>query len=130
MYGSFARGFKAGGFNLDREQAIIVTPTGPNFTADPDTEFRGEYVDAFGGRRGRIHQVGEALLQLGHSAAGEGHHSVLTPGLGQEAQRFIIAARREGSERYYADHRRDRTALKGVDYKIVTIHLLTGKSHE
>jgi iron complex outermembrane receptor protein len=47
VYGSYSRGFKAGGFNLDREQAILVTPTGPNFTADPDTEFRGEYVDSF-----------------------------------------------------------------------------------
>ncbi len=47
LYGSYARGFKAGGFNLDREQTIVVTPTGPNFTADPDTAFAGEYVDAF-----------------------------------------------------------------------------------
>lgn len=47
LYGSYARGFKAGGFNLDREQTIIVTPTGPNFTADADTSFEGEYVDAF-----------------------------------------------------------------------------------
>lgn len=46
-YGSYSRGFKAGGFNLDREQAVFITPTGPNFTADPDTEFRGEYVDSF-----------------------------------------------------------------------------------
>ncbi len=47
VYGSYARGFKSGGFNLDREGAIVVTPTGPNFTADADTSFRGEYVDAF-----------------------------------------------------------------------------------
>ncbi len=47
IYGSYSRGFKAGGFNLDREQAIVITATGPNFTADPDTEFRGEYVDSF-----------------------------------------------------------------------------------
>lgn len=47
IYGSYSRGFKAGGFNLDREQAIVITPTGPNFTADPDTSFAGEYVDAF-----------------------------------------------------------------------------------
>ncbi|MBW3560492.1 MAG: TonB-dependent receptor, partial [Proteobacteria bacterium] len=46
-YASYSRGFKAGGFNLDREQAIVRTPTGPNFTADPNTEFRGEYVDSF-----------------------------------------------------------------------------------
>lgn len=47
VYGSYARGFKSGGFNLDREGVVLVTPTGPNFAADPDTSFRGEYVDAF-----------------------------------------------------------------------------------
>lgn len=36
-YPSYSRGYKAGGFKLDREQLIQVTPTGPNFTADPDT---------------------------------------------------------------------------------------------
>lgn len=46
-YVSYSRGFKAGGFNLDREQAIVITATGPNFTADPNTAFRGEYVDSF-----------------------------------------------------------------------------------
>ncbi|CAN5404990.1 TonB-dependent receptor [soil metagenome] len=47
-YVSYSRGFKAGGFNLDREQAIVIRPNGlPNFTADPDTRFRGEYVDSF-----------------------------------------------------------------------------------
>ncbi|QTC89690.1 TonB-dependent receptor [Brevundimonas goettingensis] len=47
VYGSYSRGFKAGGFNLDREQAVVITATGPNFTADPNTAFRGEYVDSF-----------------------------------------------------------------------------------
>jgi outer membrane receptor protein involved in Fe transport len=47
VYAGYARGFKAGGFNLDREGVVIVTPTGPNFTADSNTEFRGEYVDAY-----------------------------------------------------------------------------------
>ena len=47
IYGSYARGFKSGGFNLDREGVVLVTPTGPNFAADPDTSFPGEYVDAF-----------------------------------------------------------------------------------
>lgn len=47
VYAGYARGFKSGGFNLDREGTIIVTGTGPDFTADPDTSFRGEYVDAF-----------------------------------------------------------------------------------
>ena len=46
-YASYSRGFKAGGFNLDREQAILITATGPNFTADANTAFRGEYVDSF-----------------------------------------------------------------------------------
>ena len=46
-YASYSRGYKAGGFNLDREQAIRVTATGPNFTADADTGFRGEFVDSF-----------------------------------------------------------------------------------
>ncbi len=47
LYGSYARGFKSGGFNLDREGVVLATPTGPNFAADPDTSFRGEYVDAY-----------------------------------------------------------------------------------
>ncbi|WP_309091869.1 TonB-dependent receptor [Phenylobacterium sp.] len=47
-YASYSRGYKAGGFNLDREQAIALTPAGtPNFTADPDTSFRGEFVDSY-----------------------------------------------------------------------------------
>lgn len=46
-YASYSRGYKAGGFNLDREQAILVTATGPNFTADPDTHFNGEFVDSY-----------------------------------------------------------------------------------
>lgn len=46
-YASYSRGYKAGGFNLDREQAILVTATGPNFTADSDTHFNGEFVDSY-----------------------------------------------------------------------------------
>ncbi|WP_337187206.1 TonB-dependent receptor [Phenylobacterium sp.] len=46
-YASYSRGYKAGGFNLDREQRIVVTAAGPNFTADPDTSFRGEFVDSY-----------------------------------------------------------------------------------
>lgn len=45
-YFGYSRGFKSGGFNLEREQ-VIVTTSGLNFTADPDTSFKGEYVDAF-----------------------------------------------------------------------------------
>jgi len=46
-YASYSRGYKAGGFNLDREGTVVATPTGPNFTADPDTAFRGEFVDSY-----------------------------------------------------------------------------------
>jgi len=46
-YASYSRGYKAGGFNLDREAVTLVTPTGPNFTADRDTAFRGEFVDSY-----------------------------------------------------------------------------------
>ncbi|MCR5880398.1 TonB-dependent receptor [Phenylobacterium sp. J367] len=46
-YGSYSRGYKAGGFNLDREQAIVIAGGLPNFTADPDTSFKGEFVDSF-----------------------------------------------------------------------------------
>ncbi|MET0293880.1 MAG: TonB-dependent receptor, partial [Phenylobacterium sp.] len=47
-YVSYARGYKAGGFNLDREQRILIGAGGlPNFTADPDTSFRGEFVDSW-----------------------------------------------------------------------------------
>jgi iron complex outermembrane receptor protein len=47
-YVSYSRGFKAGGFNLDREQRILLGAGGlPNFTADPDTSFRGEFVDSW-----------------------------------------------------------------------------------
>jgi outer membrane receptor protein involved in Fe transport len=46
-YASYSRGYKAGGFNLDREQAIVVANGLPNFTADPDTSFKGEFVDSF-----------------------------------------------------------------------------------
>jgi outer membrane receptor protein involved in Fe transport len=46
-YASYSRGFKAGGFNLDREQAVLITATGPNFTSDANTAFRGEYVNSY-----------------------------------------------------------------------------------
>jgi iron complex outermembrane receptor protein len=63
-YLSYARGYKASGFNLDRERNPIVpapgSPPGPPlFTADTDTSFRPEVVDSYelgfkmstGGRR-------------------------------------------------------------------------------
>lgn len=46
-YASYSRGYKAGGFNLDREVVTLTTATGPNFTADADTSFRGEFVDSY-----------------------------------------------------------------------------------
>ncbi len=45
-YASYSRGYKAGGFNLDREQRIVTT-AGLNFTADTDTSFRPELVDSW-----------------------------------------------------------------------------------
>lgn len=44
-YASYARGYKAGGFNLDRER--IGSPTNPATIADPDTAFDSETVDSF-----------------------------------------------------------------------------------
>jgi outer membrane receptor protein involved in Fe transport len=47
-YASYSRGYKAGGFNLDREAVTLAGRGGaPNFTADPDTAFRGEFVDSY-----------------------------------------------------------------------------------
>ncbi|HEU5137666.1 MAG TPA: TonB-dependent receptor [Steroidobacteraceae bacterium] len=49
-YLSYARGYKASGFNLDRERNP-VPPTGvpgpPLFTADSDTSFKPEIVDSY-----------------------------------------------------------------------------------
>jgi outer membrane receptor protein involved in Fe transport len=48
-YASYARGYKAGGFNLDRER--IVNPAlgsgDPSSVADPDTSFDSETVDSY-----------------------------------------------------------------------------------
>jgi outer membrane receptor protein involved in Fe transport len=51
-YVSYARGYKASGYNLDRERTPIVpapgSPAGPPlFTADTDTSFRPEIVDSY-----------------------------------------------------------------------------------
>ncbi len=46
-YATVARGYKAGGFNLDRSSFVEVTPTGPRFRANPDTSFEPETVNAF-----------------------------------------------------------------------------------
>ena len=47
LYGSYARGYKGGGFNLDRSGKILITGTGPNFTANPDTSFAPEFADSY-----------------------------------------------------------------------------------
>jgi outer membrane receptor protein involved in Fe transport len=46
-YGSFARGYKAGGFNHDREQNFGFNGTAFAVTRDNDTSFQGEFVDSF-----------------------------------------------------------------------------------
>ena len=46
-YASFARGYKAGGYNLDREGRVVATAAAPNWTADPDTRFAREMVDSW-----------------------------------------------------------------------------------
>ena len=47
-YASYSRGYKAGGFNLDRSQAITLAPSGvPLFGANPDTSFGGEFADSY-----------------------------------------------------------------------------------
>jgi outer membrane receptor protein involved in Fe transport len=43
-YASFARGYKASGFNLDRER---VDDTNPNSPADSNTSFKKELVDSY-----------------------------------------------------------------------------------
>ena len=46
-YVSYSRGYKAGGFNLDRAGRINVTAVGPDFAADPNTHFGREVVDSY-----------------------------------------------------------------------------------
>jgi iron complex outermembrane recepter protein len=47
-YLSYARGYKAGGFNLDRERVVgTLGPADPNSTPDPDTSFDSETVDSY-----------------------------------------------------------------------------------
>jgi len=45
-YASYARGYKAGGFNLDRER-VGTSPADPNTRLDPDTTFDKETVDSY-----------------------------------------------------------------------------------
>jgi len=46
-YASYSRGYKAGGFNLDREGVTRVTAVGPDFAADTNTRFSRELVDSY-----------------------------------------------------------------------------------
>ncbi|GAB2506596.1 TonB-dependent receptor [Pseudoxanthomonas sangjuensis] len=46
-YASAARGYKAGGFNLDRTQAAIATNPLPINPTTADTSFPGEFVDSY-----------------------------------------------------------------------------------
>jgi iron complex outermembrane receptor protein len=46
-YISASRGYKSGGFNLDRSQKIVVSGGLPNFTANPNTGFGRELVDSY-----------------------------------------------------------------------------------
>nr|MBP9536469.1 TonB-dependent receptor [Pseudoxanthomonas sp.] len=47
-YASFARGYKGGGFNLDRVQSLDGnSASGPGITPVVDTSFGGEFVDSF-----------------------------------------------------------------------------------
>ena len=48
VYGSAARGYKAGGFNLDRVQSSPgLSSGGPGITPVNDTSFPGEFVDSY-----------------------------------------------------------------------------------
>jgi outer membrane receptor protein involved in Fe transport len=46
-YLSYARGYKASGFNLDRERTPIASTGAPLFAFDPDTSFKPETVDSY-----------------------------------------------------------------------------------
>ncbi len=46
-YMSYARGYKASGFNLDRERTPIASTGAPSFAFDPDTSFKPETVDSY-----------------------------------------------------------------------------------
>jgi iron complex outermembrane recepter protein len=46
-YVSYARGYKASGYNLDRERILVSTSGPPVFAADPDMSFDPEIVDSW-----------------------------------------------------------------------------------
>ena len=46
-YLSYARGYKAGGYNLDRAQSTVVTATGPQFVPITNTHFSPERANSY-----------------------------------------------------------------------------------
>ena len=46
-YLSYARGYKAGGYNLDRSQSTVVTATGPQFVPNTNTHFSPERANSY-----------------------------------------------------------------------------------
>ncbi|MDP1631160.1 MAG: TonB-dependent receptor [Caulobacter sp.] len=46
-YVSYARGYKAGGFNLDRARTLVSGTVAPYFVLNGDTSFKGEFVDSY-----------------------------------------------------------------------------------
>lgn len=46
-YASYARGYKAGGFNLDRARTLISAVAAPYYVINKKTDFAGEFVDSY-----------------------------------------------------------------------------------
>jgi len=46
-YLSYARGYKAGGFNLDRARTLVSTTVAPYYTINTKTAFDAEFVDSY-----------------------------------------------------------------------------------
>jgi len=46
-YASYARGYKAGGFNLDRARTLVSTTAAPFYVINKKTDFAGEFVDSY-----------------------------------------------------------------------------------
>ena len=47
VYLSYAKGYKAGGFNLDRTERTVVTATGPAFVPNTNTHFSPERANSY-----------------------------------------------------------------------------------
>jgi iron complex outermembrane recepter protein len=63
VFAGYSRGFKAGGFNLDRQ---LNGPIGPNGYTDPDTSFAPEIIDSY--ELGFKSQLFSNVLQLNATA--------------------------------------------------------------